>query len=339
MSGKVQITYTNITIVNSVSDVVASDNLTTLREAILQSNANPRSGGGFNVIVFDPSLAGKTITLSGFDLPITANVDILGPGQTLLTVDGNSQTDVFNVSAGVQAVFSDLTVSHGANSAIRNAGTATLERVTVSNSAGVGYGGGIYNTGTLTVDASMISGNIANWGGSSANGGGVYNSGALTVTNSTIKNNTAYYGGGIYNNGTQMTVSNCTISGNSATNNIGGGIYGGGTISNCVVSGNTASNVGGGIYAVYTMTVLGTTVSGNTANGSGGGGIYSSINSGTLTVTNSTICANTAHGSSGYGGGIDDSYGLMGLYQVTVSGNSAARTVAGCMPPTTAAIR
>ena len=115
MAGKIQITYSNFTIVNSVSDVVASGNLTTLREAILQSNANPRGGGGYNVIFFDPSLAGETITLSGFDLPITANVAILGPGQTSLTIDGNSQTDIFNVSAGVQAVFMDLALSHGAN--------------------------------------------------------------------------------------------------------------------------------------------------------------------------------------------------------------------------------
>jgi CSLREA domain-containing protein len=309
MTGKVQITYTNLTIVNSVSDVVASDNLTTLREAILQSNANPRAGGGLNVILFDPSLAGQTITLSGFDLPITANVDILGPGQTLLTVDGNNQTDVFNVSAGVQAVFSDLTVSHGANSAIRNAGTTTLERVTVNNSHDQSNngGGGIYNTGMLTADASTISGN------NGYNGGGIYNNGVLTVTNSTIKNNTAYSsGGGIWNNGT-LTISNSTISGNSGGN--GGGIYGGGSINNCVVSGNTASGYGGGIYASNAMTVSGTTVSGNTAYY--GGGVYSS--SGALTVTNSTICTNTANS----GGGIYDGYGPMGLYQVTISGNSA----------------
>ena len=110
------------------------------------------------MIEFDPSLAGQTITLSGFDLPITANVDILGPGQTLLTIDGNNQSDIFNVSAGVQAVFSDLTVIHGANGAIRNAGTATLERMTVDNSSG-GNGGGIYNTGVLTADACTIASN------------------------------------------------------------------------------------------------------------------------------------------------------------------------------------
>ena len=179
------IDYANAYVVNTTQDVVAADGLLSLREAVLAANANAAVGDAqagsavnMDVITFAPSLTGKTITLSGFDLPVTDNLAVVGPGQTLLTVDGNSQTDVFNVSAGVQAVFSDLTVSHGANSAIRNAGTATLERVTVSNSAGVGYGGGIYNTGTLTVDASMISGNIANWGGSSANGGGVYNSGA-----------------------------------------------------------------------------------------------------------------------------------------------------------------
>jgi len=318
MTGKVQITYTNITIVNSVSDVVASDGETTLREAILQSNANPRAGGGLNVILFDPSLAGQTITLSGFDLPITANVDILGPGQTLLTLDGNNQTDIFNVSSGVQAVFSDLTVSHGANSAIRNAGTTTLERVAVSNSAYGNNGGGIYNSGTLTVDASIISGNSATYSYYGASGGGIYNSGTLVVTNSTIKNNTAYSGGGGINNSGTLTISNSTISGNSSSG--GGGIYGGGTITNCVVSGNTASSYGGGIYASYTMTVSGTTVSGNTA-AYYGGGIYNSSN-GVLTVVNSTLCANTANSSNGYGGGIYDNSGPVGLYQVTVSGNN-----------------
>ena len=65
MAGKIQITYSNFTIVNSVSDVVASGNLTTLREAILQSNANPRGGGGYNVIFFDPRPGGGNDHLVG----------------------------------------------------------------------------------------------------------------------------------------------------------------------------------------------------------------------------------------------------------------------------------
>ena len=41
--------------------------------------------------------------------------------------------------------------------------------------------------------------NTVSFGG----GGGVYNGGTLTVTDSTVSDNTAtYYGGGIFNNGT-----------------------------------------------------------------------------------------------------------------------------------------
>jgi len=85
-------------------------------------------------------------------------------------------------------VISDLTVSHGANGAIRNAGTTTLERVTVSNSHdqnSIG-GGGIYNSGTLTVSNSTIENNTAagSYPYSPSGGGGIYNSGTLAMDSS-----------------------------------------------------------------------------------------------------------------------------------------------------------
>ncbi len=78
-------------------------------------------------------------------------------------------------------------------------------------------------------------------------GGGIFNDGALTLTNSTISGNTAYFGGGIFNDGT-VTLTNSTVSGNTASVN-GGGIYNFGTttLTNSTVSGNSASQ-GGGIY-------------------------------------------------------------------------------------------
>ena len=79
----------------------------------------------------------------------------------------------------------------------------------------VGNGGGILNSGTLTVDSSVIDNNSVR-----GNGGAVWNSGTLTISNSTIANNSAIanggptdsgygdvYGGGIYNVGT-LTVAN-----------------------------------------------------------------------------------------------------------------------------------
>ena len=55
-----------------------------------------------------------------------------------------------------------------------------------------GYGGGVANSGTVTMTNSTITGNSASF-----DGGGVVNSGTLTMTNSTIAgNSTGFLGGG-----------------------------------------------------------------------------------------------------------------------------------------------
>ncbi|MCA2630841.1 MAG: endo-1,3-1,4-beta-glycanase ExsH [Microcystis sp. M20BS1] len=143
---------------------------------------------------------------------------------------------------------------------------------------------------------------------SKGGGRGIYNSsnGILTLTNSTITGNTANVGGGgIYNDGT-LTLTNSTISGNTAT-------------------------YGGGIWNRETLTLNNNTISGNTANY--GGGIYNGLphyyngERGTLTLNNNTISGNTAIRSgvgSGVGGGIDNSYsGILTLNNNTISGNTA----------------
>ncbi len=102
-------------------------------------------------------------------------------------------------------------------------------------------------------------------------GRGIYNDyrGTLTLTNSTITGNTANngYGGGIYNNmlsTSTLLLTNSTISGNTA--DYGGGIYNWGTstLTNNILTNNNA-NVGGGIYNSGTWS-SNSTISGNTAN-------------------------------------------------------------------------
>ncbi len=98
-------------------------------------------------------------------------------------------------------------------------------------------------------------------------------------------------GGGIDNQG-NLTITNSTISGNTANTGDGGGIVNNGsgilTVANSTFSGNTADN-GGGLMNIGTATVTNSTFSGNTANG---GGIN---NSGTLHYAN-TIIANSTGG-------------------------------------------
>ena len=121
-------------------------------------------------------------------------------------------------------------------------------------------------------------------------GGGICSFGALTVTDSTLSDNSASDGGGLYSSGT-LTVTNSTLSGNSAED--GGGINSSGTLT--VTNSTISRNHGSGIRNSGTLTVTNSTLSGNSAEGAGGG-IY---NIGTLTVTSSTISGNLAAGGGG----------------------------------------
>jgi hypothetical protein len=152
-------------------------------------------------------------------------------------------------------------------------------------------------------------------------GGGIMNAGTLTLTNSTLSANSAEDGGDLGNEGL-LTVSDCSLSAGSASS--GGGIYNGqlGTmrVSHCTLMGNSGSNFGGGISNYSgTLTVSNTTLSANS--GHQGGGIYTS---GPLTVSNSTLSANS--GSQGGGifiFGVDPGASLV-LQNSTLESNSAS---------------
>lgn len=57
------------------------------------------------------------------------------------------------------------------------------------------YGGGIFNRGTVTLNACYLGGNWAE-----EMGGAIYNAGTLTIKDTEIKENTARIGGGLYSN-------------------------------------------------------------------------------------------------------------------------------------------
>ena len=278
----------------------------TLREAIYYS----RSGIGDGTVTFDTALDGATITLAGWELLISHSISIDASALSSLTVDADNRSRVFYIDDNV--TLSGLTITGGYDKdggGIFNSGTLTVTNTTLSDNStrddGTMYlpsrtydGGGIYNSGSLTVTNTTLSGNSA-----TENGGGIFNSGTLTVTNSTLAGNLASSsGGGIENSGT-MTITNSTLSNNSASS--GGGIcnpYPGTlTVTNSALLGNSA-NYGGGIYNggwTYDSGKLMLTNSklvGNSAERSGGG----ISNSGTLTVTNSTLAGNSAD----QGGGI-----------------------------------
>ena len=129
-------------------------------------------------------------------------------------------------------------------------------------------------------------------GGSTGNGGGLYNGGTTTLTNSTLSGNTANgNGGGIYNFGT-LTLTNSTLSGNGASG-FGGAIftYGGNlSLSDCTLALNTAGVSGGALDASGPVTVTSSTFSANQAT-SGGGGAIDNFNSQYIVTIGDSILA------------------------------------------------
>ena len=156
-----------------------------------------------------------------------------------------------------------------------------------------GAGGGIYKEGgsSLYIANSMFDSNTAR----TYHGGGIYHThtGTLTIINSTISNNVALNPGGLgagLTTGSPTTIIDTTISGNMADSN-GGGIYAQDsnlTITNTTVSQNSATN-GGGIYnANGNARVTNSTIYGNEAS-TNGGGVYIHLDSGTVQMYNNVI--------------------------------------------------
>ena len=192
------------------------------------------------------NLAAATYTLAN-EVGIAKNITVRGAGAGSTTVSGNNAVRVFNIAAGSTVTLDGMSIVNGRTTGngggINNSGTLTIGNSTISgNSAQFSNGGGIFNEGELTIGNSTLSGNSVRFG----SGGGILNSGTLTIGNSTLSGNSAQFGsgGGIYNKSGTLTIGNSTLSGNSVQFGIGGGIYnksGTLTIGNSIVSGNTAS--------------------------------------------------------------------------------------------------
>ena len=170
-------------------------------------------------------------TVGTTDTSASAPVTIqAAPGVTDPTLDGTNSGTVLTINSGVYVDLSGITITGGntaSGGGIFNSGTVTVTDSTISGNTAFAQGGGINNTGTVTVTGSTISGNTATTANSGF-GGGIFNvGGTVTVTDSTISGNTAFAGSGIYNDGT-VTVTDSTISGNTAS--FGGDIYNGGTV-------------------------------------------------------------------------------------------------------------
>jgi hypothetical protein len=286
--------------VTTASDVAGHAG-TSLRDAVSQANKDAGAGVS-DTIVFASSLAGATITLTQGQLELSGHAAngamITMDGSSLgqaVTVNGNNGSRVFQVDSSVQAAFVSLVITGGnrgndAGGGILNSGTLTVNQsILASNNAA--FGGGLANMGTALIQNSTITANTAvNYG----DGGGIFNgsSAALMVSGSTFTFNDAsnYYdggggGGGIYTHGNTLVINstffkNSTGSARAGNFGDGGAINGGAAVVNCTIYQNSAS--GPTAYDYHGA-------------GNGGGLYYPAL------VVNTIVAGNTGTGSGGPG--------------------------------------
>ena len=206
-----------------------------------------------------------------------------------------------------------------------NAGTLTLINSAVSGNSAP-FGGGIANRqGSLTlIDSDVLSNVAEGCRGPVAllcsGGGGIWNSGALTMINSTVSGSEADWGAGIYTRDGAPTLTNSTVSGNSAAFD-GGGLLNFETVTliDSTVADNVAGQSGGGIanQRPGTLEVTNSTLSGNTA-AAAGGGLFNPLGA-AADLLNTTASTNTAERE---GGGIYTAGALL-LISSTIAANDA----------------
>jgi predicted outer membrane repeat protein len=148
-------------------------------------------------------------------LVIAKNLMLIGAGTGQSILDGGIAVRVLQIGSGATVTVQDLTITKG-----RAAGTTVP----------TGFGGGIFNEGTLTLRGVAVTGNSA------TQGGGIYSSaGTLTLESGSIVggtnpgdgNTAGDAGGGIFNDGGTLTLAaGSRVTGNHAF--VGGGIFSGG---------------------------------------------------------------------------------------------------------------
>lgn len=239
-----------------------------------------KQGGGFgpgSVTVVDSRITnsqadsggaihgnGDALTISGSE--ITFSFAGTGNGGAIENIGGDlvitESLIEMNQTGGSSAVGGGIATS-GAGS------TLTVTDSTISNNnAGIGLGGGIYSDSISQISGTTIVNNFAD------SGGGIRNHGSLTIQNSTISGNLATggqpYGGGLYaKGGSTTTVESTTITNNTG---YGGGIYAGDSstvnLKNTIIAGNN-DPVAGIADIAGSVNSNGNNILGDTAGSSG----------------------------------------------------------------------
>ncbi len=203
-----------VLMVTSLSDstnATAGDG--TLRGEILAAQNN-------DTIQFSSNLAGAQLNLAT-TLTLNTSLTISGSGSGV-TLSGLNRFEDFLIDQGATVNLNDLTIANGVGGkndnggGIYNSGTLTVTNCNFTNNVAQ-CGAGIYNVGTLTATACTFATGDTQGIVIAAEGSGIFNDGGLQVTDCTFANNSAGYGGGLYNAESDqlVSVSDSTFANNS----------------------------------------------------------------------------------------------------------------------------
>jgi hypothetical protein len=276
-----------------------------LRWCINQADHQP--AGTADTITFDPTLFAtpQTITLDsakGALLLSDSNpLTIQGPTGRTATVSGGDAIEVLDITRGTVSI-SNLAISHGNAS---------------------GNGGGISNSGTLTLTNCTFDHDVAG----NAGGGLINLVGSAKLVGCILTHDSALDGGGIYSEGSasvpaKLTLTSCNLSNDSATG-VGGGalwvsLYSTATVTGSKFSNDSTDEDGGGVFVYKTSTAtFGNCIFSNDFAGNGGGALCTDGVC-TAKMTACTISDDTA----AQGGGVCNSGGTVVLSQCTLSNDS-----------------
>ena len=308
------------------------------RDAIAQAN-DEASNPGPDTITFDAAVGGGTVNLTTFIDPqtgtiagptalmVTSSVTIAGTGETIMRSAANAFR-LFQVTFSGALTLQNLTLSRGV--ALGSAGGG-------GGGGAAGFGGAIYNQGTLSIIGSTLTGNLAvggaTTGGGDTGGGGLSGPGGSgSYTNGAgsggAPNGGAAYGGGGGIPGSPDGGAGGFGGGGGIGFNGGpGGFGGGGGLGqNLGGAGGFGGGVGGNLRSLVTP--------GASMPGGGygmGGAVFNQ--GGSVVISNSTISGNAARGGDApsaepgqpggaFGGGVFSLNGSVTLTNVTMTGNT-----------------
>ncbi len=242
-------------VVDTTNDVIATDGLISLREAVIWANTNAGTdeihlpAGTYTLAI--PG-AGEDASLTG-DLDVNDSVNIRGAGAAITVLDAGGLDRVLFLNHDVKVTLADLSVVGGIageGGGIYNESILHVVRCNIAANGAYNFGGGIFQFGgVMSLRDSSVFNNEA---GGSGGGGIDVAGGEVGLTNCTISGNSSQAGAGIHCAGGVATLSHCTVASNTAVT-LAGGLYNATRAANCIVAGNVAINapdVGGGLTSL-----------------------------------------------------------------------------------------